>query len=766
MDFFDAYYDPLQRYAFLQQYPHIMQFFKDNYTPETLHVLILNLIHSPMVMDLLIHIEWIQQFPFACYQKLDHILQSYESYFYKSPEEDHENQLIEYANSLHTYRDRIFNQAICFFKTVMCDFETGFPPAPKFPDAKECEEVLALSRGICAIMLHDFSLVEKYLKQYLLNTDYKSKDLSSFPLDQTLDLTPSVNLRSYRYQYHWLILGANLQRLYNNPQQASEYYQKMMDLIAVDEFYPADLKLAAKAFCEYRQGALARDVYAFEYSLQKLHASQMALSQIHGSLANIPDNKLDVTKVKSLIQRFFSPRWRDVAFIVPLIGTTSLIQVYGFVEKISIETDKHDFGHARDTCMGILQKWPSHPIGHIFKANLLNLFPLFMNTHDIFDLQNASNLSLMYNIIEQKRSFSTFNLGAPNWAKCTELQDFFKKKWCTLQDSFTSSKTPSMLLQYNELLQQHKDFRKADIIATYQHALQCSPDSYLTLKNLGMTFIENEEYDQARECFDRIHVIDPLKIDSWICYANLHEAQDEFEQGIEILKKGKELVLHQAELDIQIAKLYALLENDMESFRYFHLSVEAEPHNPRYLLQAGFYYADHDDQEAAYECFSTLQKLYPTNYHAINGFALLESQINRNSLGAIKLFEQSLHLAPWAMGTWIMLGQMQFQQELFDASYQSFLRAFSLHPEDPIVLHYLGLLEWILKQDVNQSRNYLLLAWMQDLDNYELGLNLVQLYLERDDLNQAKSLLKLMKNAYPEEKEVSEYWEKLSQLQD
>jgi tetratricopeptide (TPR) repeat protein len=414
---------------------------------------------------------------------------------------------------------------------------------------------------------------------------------------------------------------------------------------------------------------------------------------------------------------------------------------------------------------------------HQFDKSVNLLEKLLVN-----DVENPLLWYKMGNILLDQQHLEVARNAYDRALICTELQDsdiaklLLQLAWIDLEqqqfsmaekninDAIEKNPTdPFILSGFGDILSLQNKSNLA--LTKYQEAIVINPYFGHIWKNLGMTYLEIQEFEKAEAAFQNLVNLDPKRIENWLTFAWLFQERGDAIRAIKNLQVGLEFNPHSSQILLELASINDTIGDKKEEFKYLMLAQRYHPLSNDVQNAVGHYFLDRDDYRKAEETFGEALKRDPRNISAINGMAIIAYQYEDDFKKAEKLFTKAMILEPKNIMTLIQLGQLYYQEEQFEKSRGSFQKVLEINPKEVIVIHYLGLLAWSQDLNYKEARDYFLKALKIEV-SLEIGMDLAELYVsDLDQPEKANELIILLLEKYPNDRKLKEFVAELKEFQ-
>ena len=261
--------------------------------------------------------------------------------------------------------------------------------------------------------------------------------------------------------------------------------------------------------------------------------------------------------------------------------------------------------------------------------------------------------------------------------------------------------------------------RPADAVAVYRRALRLAPGDFLLNLNLGLAYLKQDDYANAKPHFARVLAVKPAHAQAQQLFATTQLFTGEVEAAVRTLESlrstdpGAAYLLaighlkqgRRAEAKSAIGELFARLTPGQANFlagrAYYESALfedaaaalenarKADPDVPGLQRELGKTYVSLRRSEDAREALETALRQNPADTEAQYFLGALLINEGDGPRGTA-LLERARSARPNFWGTWYYLGKAQLEQGRVKDAVSSLERAAELNPNEPSVFYLLA----------------------------------------------------------------------------
>ncbi len=183
---------------------------------------------------------------------------------------------------------------------------------------------------------------------------------------------------------------------------------------------------------------------------------------------------------------------------------------------------------------------------------------------------------------------------------------------------------PFLHLGYGDVLQRSGRFD--DAVAAFELVLQLDPDSFKARYNLGVTYGNQGREDLAIAEYEKALALDPKNPEASAAFNNLgaiHQARGEIDRAAERFEQAVESSPFNLEARYNLAVIYLARDRVAEAVDLLERAARLEPNHELVNVRLGWAYLRLARNDDAYKSLLLVRRLYPGNWEASLGLALL-----------------------------------------------------------------------------------------------------------------------------------------------
>jgi tetratricopeptide (TPR) repeat protein len=203
---------------------------------------------------------------------------------------------------------------------------------------------------------------------------------------------------------------------------------------------------------------------------------------------------------------------------------------------------------------------------------------------------------------------------------------------------------PFLFLGLGDSLQRAARYEEAE--RAFTSALELDPDSFEGYYNLGVTFMRRDRLDEAVERFEKALELQPNHPAAAFALNNLgdiHLRRGESERAIERFRRAVEVSPRHLESHYNLGTLYLAQGRIDEGIELLETASMLQPDHELVNSSLGMAYLQKGRNEDAYKSLLLVRRLYPRNWVAPLGLALLHAGSNQPDK-ARELLDESFRL--------------------------------------------------------------------------------------------------------------------------
>jgi tetratricopeptide (TPR) repeat protein len=253
--------------------------------------------------------------------------------------------------------------------------------------------------------------------------------------------------------------------------------------------------------------------------------------------------------------------------------------------------------------------------------------------------------------------------------------------------SLGDSNVIGTVLQYL-ILQKRTD----DAIIVLKGMAEGAPESSEISYAAAIVYYEKKDMDLALANFKAVKSDTKFYQNSLIHMAIIYYNNEDFDTGIDLLKKAMTMVPDESKLELipYLSSFYKEKKMTDEAIALIREGLAIDPENVALLFELGVIYDRLDKTDLAIEQMAAILLLDPEHADALNylGYTYADKGIKLDE--AEIMIKKALEYKPDNGYIIDSLGWLYFRQGLFEEALIQLKRAVALIPEDPIVLEHLG----------------------------------------------------------------------------
>ncbi len=185
---------------------------------------------------------------------------------------------------------------------------------------------------------------------------------------------------------------------------------------------------------------------------------------------------------------------------------------------------------------------------------------------------------------------------------------------------------PFLFMGYGDVLQRAERFQEAE--RAFISVLELEPDSFKARYNLGVTYANQGRIDEAVSIYQEALEVEPRNPEATMAHNNLgaiHLARDEMAQAQERFESAVELGPGHVESHYNLALIYSTGGRMEEAVELLEHAARLSPDHEIINTSLGMAYLRVGRGEDAFRSFLLIQRLYPENWQASLGLAVLQA---------------------------------------------------------------------------------------------------------------------------------------------
>ena len=185
---------------------------------------------------------------------------------------------------------------------------------------------------------------------------------------------------------------------------------------------------------------------------------------------------------------------------------------------------------------------------------------------------------------------------------------------------------PFLFLGLGDSLQRAGRYDEAE--RAFRSVLELDPDSFEAHYNLGVTHLQRDRLDEAVESFDKALRLDPDHPAAALALNNLgdiHLRRGEVEPAVESFRRAVEASPGHLESQFNLGSLYLSQGKLDEAIELLERAAQLQPDHELVHSRLGMAYLHNGQNQSAYKSLLLVRRLYPKNWIAPLGLALLHA---------------------------------------------------------------------------------------------------------------------------------------------
>jgi tetratricopeptide (TPR) repeat protein len=299
--------------------------------------------------------------------------------------------------------------------------------------------------------------------------------------------------------------------------------------------------------------------------------------------------------------------------------------------------------------------------------------------------------------------------------------------------------------------------RQDDAIPIYKHVLALNPFHFLSRKNLVVSLMELQRYDEAEAEIPKLIELDPDRVEGWLTWGWVKADRGEYQEAITKLQQALLRDPNNVEIMSDLADVYERLGETGRQIRYLQQAIQITPKNGDLYFKLGIVYGRQELWGKAKKILEDGLKYEPTNVQCMNALAeLLEG--DENTIPQWKnLYEKAIALDSTTKSL-LNYGRALYEIEEFENAEKIFQDAWNRSNSDFETALFLGMIAWHANEDKNAANKWFSTAWSLDPGNFRTALEYID-YLQEDPKNTPKILeiLDQLEEKHPQDPDIGEY---------
>lgn len=168
---------------------------------------------------------------------------------------------------------------------------------------------------------------------------------------------------------------------------------------------------------------------------------------------------------------------------------------------------------------------------------------------------------------------------------------------------------------YKSLQDKDKSF------VNYKKAVLYEPSNYYYNMALASSLVENQDYKEAAEIYQRMIGLDSDKIELYMYLSEAYRLDGDFSKSIQALNDLERTMGMNENITIQKFKLYSALNDKNKAYAEVQKYIEKNPNEVRYYVLLGNLYLQDGKMKDAYAALSKGKAIDPNNPYLISSLA-------------------------------------------------------------------------------------------------------------------------------------------------
>ncbi len=237
------------------------------------------------------------------------------------------------------------------------------------------------------------------------------------------------------------------------------------------------------------------------------------------------------------------------------------------------------------------------------------------------------------------------------------------------------------------------------------------------LNNLGLSYAEKGDLDEARQCFEQALALDSLHAGALNNLGNVLRQQDQLEPAVDCYRRALASDPHYARAYFNLGQTLVQLGRLAEAGGCFSRTLGIEPQNSEAGVNLGMVFKDQGKLDEATRCFQQALRLDPNSWSAYNGLGLVHKERDELEL-ALSCYKQALQINPRASAALANQGSVLRELGRLDEALACYDAAIEFEPDCVAARHNRSMLlllvgdyrqgwseyEWRWKQPLRQVR--------------------------------------------------------------
>ena len=199
---------------------------------------------------------------------------------------------------------------------------------------------------------------------------------------------------------------------------------------------------------------------------------------------------------------------------------------------------------------------------------------------------------------------------------------------------------PFLLMGFGDVLQRAGRFAEAE--RAFLSVLELEPDSFKARYNLGVTYTNMGRVEDAIARYEEALELEPKHPEAVLAHNNLGAiflGQGKTDEALARFERATEASPFHLESRYNVAIIYLERGRVKEAVTLLEEAAALQPNHEQVNLQLGFAHAAQGDSETAFRSFVLVRRLYPANWAASVGLALVNAQVGQADEARVHLAE-------------------------------------------------------------------------------------------------------------------------------
>ena len=236
-------------------------------------------------------------------------------------------------------------------------------------------------------------------------------------------------------------------------------------------------------------------------------------------------------------------------------------------------------------------------------------------------------------------------------------------------------------------------------IKTYKKACLKTRRREIFGKLIGDIDIKNENAEQAVKSYNQALAVNPYDREALLKKATILQTyfENKTDEAIDTYTKALETEGEKGYIYYELGHLYLKSNDLINAVNAFKLAIKDNQTNPFFQNALGyalFSAGQYDEAEDHYLSAINLNPEPEWTATVCRAVALIYSDVKKNNEKAIKMYQQSLALAPNCADTYASLGDIYFDDEDYDLALENYTKSLQLDRSDAYVFNKFATTLW------------------------------------------------------------------------